>query len=54
MLAWNSSKTKELDIGGKQSGTRCFSGMYIANQLFQYLFDSDLVCLLQLSAYDLR
>ena len=24
MIAWNSSKTKELDISGKQSGPRCF------------------------------
>ena len=37
MIAWNSSKTKELDISGKQSGPRCFSGMSIANQLFSVL-----------------
>ena len=45
MIAWNSSKTKGLDISGKQSGPQCFSGMSIC---FQYSFDSDLVCLLQI------
>ena len=37
MIAWNSSKTKELNSSGKQSGLRCFSGMSIANQLFSVL-----------------
>ena len=37
MVAWNSSRTKELNIGGKQCGPRCFSGMSTANQLFSVL-----------------
>lgn len=37
MIAWNSSQTKELDLNGKQGGTRCFRGMSVANQLFSVL-----------------
>ena len=37
MIAWNSSRTKELNIGGKQCGPQCFSGMSTANQLFSVL-----------------
>jgi len=34
MIAWNSSQTKELDLKGKQGGSRCSHGMSVANQLF--------------------
>ena len=34
MIAWNSSQTKELYLKGKQGGSRCFHGMFVANQLF--------------------
>ena len=34
MIAWNSSQIKELDLKGKQGGSRCFHGMSVANQLF--------------------
>ena len=37
MISWNSSRTKELNMKGKQSGTRCFSSISIANQLFSVL-----------------
>lgn len=37
MIAWNSSKTKELDSQGKQGGSQCFHGMSVANQLFSVL-----------------
>lgn len=37
MIAWNSSRTKELNVGGKQSGPRCFSSMSTGNQLFSVL-----------------
>ena len=37
MIAWNSSRTKELNIGGKQCSPQCFSGMSTANQLFSVL-----------------
>ena len=37
MIGWNSSKTKELNISGKQCVPRCFSSMSIANQLFSVL-----------------
>jgi len=31
---WNGTQTKELDLKGKQGGSRCFHGMSAANQLF--------------------
>ena len=34
MVAWNSSHTKELDLKGRQGGSRCFHSMSVANQLF--------------------
>ena len=34
MIAWNGSQTRELDLKGKQGGSRCFHGMSVANQLF--------------------
>ena len=37
MISWNSSRTKELSMKGKQSGTRCFSSISIPNQLFSVL-----------------
>ena len=37
MISWNCRKTKELTVKGKQSGSRCFSSMSIANQLFSVL-----------------
>ena len=37
MIAWNSSKTKELNVCGKLSDPRCFSSMSIANQFFSVL-----------------
>ena len=37
MIGWNSSKTKELNISGKQCVPRCFSSMSMANQLFSVL-----------------
>lgn len=30
MISWNSSRTKELSMKGKQSGTKCFSSISIA------------------------
>ena len=36
MISWNSSRTKELSMKGKP-GTRCFSSISIANQLFSVL-----------------
>ena len=37
MIGLNSSKTKELNISGKQCVPRCFSSISIANQLFSVL-----------------
>ena len=37
MVAWNSSKTKELNVQGRQGGNRCFHGISVANQLLSVL-----------------
>ena len=37
MVVWNSSKTKELNVQGKQGGNRSFHGISLANQLLYVL-----------------
>ena len=37
MIAWNSSQIEELDLNGKQGGSRCFHSMSVANQLFSVI-----------------
>ena len=37
MVVWNSSKTKELNVQGKQGGNHSFHGISLANQLLSVL-----------------
>ena len=37
MVAWNGSKTKELDVQGKQGGNQCFRDISVGNQLLSVL-----------------
>ena len=37
MVAWNSKRTKEFDVQGKQGRSQCFQDISVANQLLSIL-----------------